>query len=71
MDTILKKPVTVRTPEDVIDRVVKLIEWAQMYPDPFNFADIKRILRSELPQAIDEYVLAQAEVAVGKSNQRT
>ena len=68
----MTKPVVVRTPEDVIERLKKMVDWAQTYPsDPSGFTEIKRILRMELPQAIDEYVLAQAEVAVGKSNQRT
>ncbi len=71
MDIILKKPVVVRTPEDVINRLSSLVDWAQMYPsDTGTFAEIKRILRIELPQAVDQYALAQAEVVIGKDNQR-
>ena len=71
MDIILKKPVVVRTPEDVINRLTSLVDWAQMYPnDTSTFAEIKRILRNELPQAVDQYALAQAEVGIGKDHQR-
>ncbi len=69
MDTIVTKPVVIRTPDDVIEHLVKLIDWAQMYPgDPYQYIELKRILRVELIQAIDQYALAQAEVAVGKGN---
>ncbi len=42
-------------PNAVIDRIVKLVDWSEMFKDPQTFMEIRRTLNNELRQEIDQY----------------
>lgn len=40
----------------MIDRIVSLVYWAEMYKDPTSFIEISRVLNNELRQTIDHFI---------------
>ncbi len=40
-------------PNALIDRLVKLVDWAEIYPNAQSFMELRRTLNNELRQEID------------------
>jgi hypothetical protein len=48
---------------EAIDHITKLLSWAELYPTPQSFIEIRKYLNQELRQAIVDY--AAEELAKG------
>ncbi len=43
-------------PNATIDRLVNLVDWAEMYPNAQSFMELRRVLNNELRQDIDRFL---------------
>lgn len=61
---MLKSIVIVRSPNDLIDLLIRKVSEAEISKDYTQFVDIRRMMNTDLRQAIDEYA-GQVKVADG------
>ncbi len=43
-------------PNALIDRLVQLVDWAEIYPNAQSFMELRRTLNNELRQEIDSFL---------------
>jgi hypothetical protein len=48
-------------PNDIIDRLLRMVDLAEINPNSYQFTDIRRTLNTTLRQAIDEFSTSKTQ----------